>query len=68
MDFFFQPANITSQIINFGLPAPIDLQIVGRNAEANYKVAQRLARAYLAHSRARPMSTCIKSSRSPKSA
>ena len=43
MDFFFQPANITSQIINFGLPAPIDLQIVGRNAEANYKVAQRLA-------------------------
>ena len=43
MEFFFQPANITSQIINFGLPAPIDLQIVGRNAEANYKVAQRLA-------------------------
>ena len=43
MSFFFQPANITSQIINFGLPAPIDLQIVGRNAEANYKVAQRLA-------------------------
>jgi multidrug efflux pump subunit AcrB len=43
MDFFFQPANITSQIINFGLPAPIDLQIVGRNAEANYKIAQRLA-------------------------
>ena len=42
MEFFFQPANITSQIINFGLPAPIDLQIVGRNAEANYKVAQRL--------------------------
>ena len=43
MDFFFQPANITSQILNFGLPAPIDLQVVGRNAEANYKVAQRLA-------------------------
>ena len=33
MDFFFQPANITSQILNFGLPAPIDLQVVGRNAE-----------------------------------
>ena len=44
MDFFFQPANITSQILNFGLPAPIDLQMVGRNAEANYKIAQRLAR------------------------
>ncbi len=44
MTFFFQPANITSQILNFGLPAPIDLQIVGRNAEANYAIAQRLAR------------------------
>lgn len=42
MSFFFQPANITSQIINFGLPAPIDLQVVGRNAEENYKIAQRL--------------------------
>jgi multidrug efflux pump subunit AcrB len=43
MDFFFQPANITSQILNFGLPAPIDLQVVGRNAAANYEIAQRLA-------------------------
>jgi multidrug efflux pump subunit AcrB len=43
MSFFFQPADITSQIVNFGLPAPIDLQVVGRNAEANYKIAQRLA-------------------------
>jgi multidrug efflux pump subunit AcrB len=44
MVFFFQPANITSQILNFGLPAPIDLQVVGRNAEANYAVAQKLAK------------------------
>ncbi|MFZ0594051.1 MAG: efflux RND transporter permease subunit [Bryobacteraceae bacterium] len=44
MTFFFQPANIVSQIVNFGLPAPIDLQIVGRNADANYKIAERLAR------------------------
>ena len=43
MTFFFQPANITSQIINFGIPAPIDLQIVGRTPEANYKIASRLA-------------------------
>jgi multidrug efflux pump subunit AcrB len=43
MTFFFQPANITTQIVNFGLPAPIDLQVVGRNAEANYKIAQRMA-------------------------
>ena len=44
MTFFFQPANITSQILNFGLPAPIDLQVVGSNATANYKIAQRLAK------------------------
>ena len=43
MTFFFQPANITSQIVNFGIPAPIDLQIIGRDAEANYKIARRLA-------------------------
>ncbi len=41
--FFFQPANITSQILNFGLPAPIDLQVVGRDAEGNYKIAERLS-------------------------
>jgi multidrug efflux pump subunit AcrB len=41
--FFFNPANTTTQILNFGLPAPVDLQVVGRDAEANYKIAQRLA-------------------------
>ncbi len=41
--FFFQPANITTQILNFGLPAPIDLQVVGRDTDANYKIAQKLA-------------------------
>jgi multidrug efflux pump subunit AcrB len=41
--FFFQPANITTQILSFGLPAPIDLQVVGRDADANYKIAQKLA-------------------------
>jgi multidrug efflux pump subunit AcrB len=41
--FFFQPANITSQILNFGLPAPIDLQVVGRDVEGNYKIATQLA-------------------------
>ncbi|HMF79673.1 MAG TPA: efflux RND transporter permease subunit [Bryobacteraceae bacterium] len=43
MSFFFQPADITSQILSFGLPAPIDLQVVGRDELANYKIAQRLA-------------------------
>lgn len=29
VDFFFQPADIVNQILNFGLPAPIDVQIIG---------------------------------------
>jgi multidrug efflux pump subunit AcrB len=40
--FFFEPANITSQILNFGLPAPIDLQVIGTNANANFALAQTL--------------------------
>jgi multidrug efflux pump subunit AcrB len=44
MVFFFQPADITSQIVNFGLPAPIDLQVVGANATANYKIAETIMR------------------------
>src|SRR6267143_5591285 len=40
--FFFEPADITSQILNFGLPAPIDVQVVGVNREANLAVAQKL--------------------------
>jgi len=41
--FFFEAANITNQILNFGLPAPLDVQVLGRNTAANYPVAQRLA-------------------------
>jgi CzcA family heavy metal efflux pump len=40
--FFFQPSDIVNQILNFGLPAPIDLQIVGRNLEANYRIAREI--------------------------
>ena len=29
VEFFFQPADIVSQILNFGLPAPVDIQVVG---------------------------------------
>jgi multidrug efflux pump subunit AcrB len=39
--FFFTPANITNQILNFGLPAPIDVQVVGRGKN-NYEIAQRI--------------------------
>ena len=33
--FYFLPADIVSQILNFGLPAPIDIQVIGRNIESN---------------------------------
>ncbi len=39
--FFFTPANITNQILDFGLPAPIDLQVVGRGKN-NFAIAQGL--------------------------
>jgi multidrug efflux pump subunit AcrB len=39
--FFFTPANITNQILDFGLPAPIDLQVLGRGKN-NYQLAQHL--------------------------
>jgi multidrug efflux pump subunit AcrB len=42
--FFFGAANVTNQILNFGLPAPIDVQVVGRNIDANYRIAQQLQR------------------------
>src|SRR6266403_355493 len=37
--FYFPPADIVSQILNFGLPAPIDIQIVGREVAANLLVS-----------------------------
>lgn len=40
--FAFLPADITSQILNFGAPAPIDIQISGKNVEANRAYAQKL--------------------------
>jgi multidrug efflux pump subunit AcrB len=40
--FSFLPADIVSQILNFGLPAPIDIQIVGANVEANRRFADQL--------------------------
>jgi multidrug efflux pump subunit AcrB len=41
-EFFFEAANITNQILNFGLPAPIDVQVAGRDAVHNYEVARDL--------------------------
>jgi multidrug efflux pump subunit AcrB len=44
VSFFFQPADIVGQILNFGLPAPIDVQVVGRNRPVNYPIALGLVR------------------------
>jgi multidrug efflux pump subunit AcrB len=44
VQFSFLPADIISQILNFGAPAPIDVQIRGANLTANYAFAQRLLR------------------------
>jgi len=40
--FFFQPADIVSQILNFGLPAPIDVQVIGRDPH-NFAIAKEMA-------------------------
>jgi multidrug efflux pump subunit AcrB len=43
--FFTQPSDIVGQILNFGLPSPIDVQVIGppKNDKANYEVARKLA-------------------------
>src|SRR5258706_12599075 len=40
--FFFQAADITSQILNFGLPAPIDVQVAGNDLAQNSQIALKL--------------------------
>lgn len=43
--FYFQPADIITQILNFGVPAPIDIRIVGKDRDVNLQTAQRLVEA-----------------------
>jgi multidrug efflux pump subunit AcrB len=40
--FYFLPADIVTQILNFGLPAPVDIQIDGADVESNRVVADRM--------------------------
>src|ERR1700676_73007 len=40
--FWFPPADIVAQILNFGLPAPIDVQVQGLDKNANFAFASRL--------------------------
>jgi multidrug efflux pump subunit AcrB len=42
--FAFLPADITSQILNFGAPAPIDVQVAGKNSAGNEAFARKLLR------------------------
>jgi multidrug efflux pump subunit AcrB len=44
LQFFFQPADIVNQVLNFGQPAPIDIRISGPNSDAAYAVAAKLTR------------------------
>jgi len=41
--FYFLPADIVSQTLNFGLPAPFDIQVVGRDLNGNRAIAVQLA-------------------------
>ncbi|MBY0508126.1 MAG: efflux RND transporter permease subunit [Bryobacteraceae bacterium] len=43
-EFFFQPADMVGQILNFGLPAPIDIQITSRNPRATLPLAREIER------------------------
>jgi multidrug efflux pump subunit AcrB len=42
--FFFQPADIVSQVLNFGQPAPIDIRVSGPDSDKAYALATKLAR------------------------
>src|ERR1035437_3344947 len=42
VNFAFLPADIISQILNFGLPAPIDVQVIGPDIEVNRVYARKL--------------------------
>ena len=42
--FYFQPADIITQVLDFGLPAPIDVQVSGKDREKDLQVAQEMVR------------------------
>jgi multidrug efflux pump subunit AcrB len=43
LQFFFQPADIVDQVLNFGQPAPIDIRISGPRSTETYALASKLA-------------------------
>ena len=42
LQFFFQPADIVNQVLNFGQPAPIDIRVTGPNGDEDYAMASKL--------------------------
>ena len=44
LQFFFQPADIVDQVLNFGQPAPIDVRVSGPHGDEAFAVADKLAR------------------------
>ena len=42
MRFFFQPADIVNQVLNFGQPSPIDIRVTGAKEVENYTVALKI--------------------------
>jgi multidrug efflux pump subunit AcrB len=42
LTFYFQPADIVTQILNFGLPSPIEVQISGMKKDATYAIARKI--------------------------
>jgi multidrug efflux pump subunit AcrB len=42
VEFFFQPADMVTQILNFGLPAAIDVKVTGADLRADYDIAAKL--------------------------
>ena len=43
LQFFFQPADIVNQVLNFGQPAPIDIRVTGSKDEESYALAVKVA-------------------------
>jgi multidrug efflux pump subunit AcrB len=43
LQFFFQPADIVDQVLNFGQPAPVDVRISGDDSDAGFALASRIA-------------------------
>ncbi len=45
LQFFFQPADIVDQVLNFGQPAPIDVRVSGADRDAAFALASDISRA-----------------------